>query len=256
MSGSRRPKSPVRRCIKRREQHPEQAGQGGPVGGAEPVQQRLLVLDEIGQGGVHPGPAGRGQRDQHAAPVLRIRLTADQSGGGQPVHPVGHRAGGDQGGPEQCPGRELIRRSLPAQRGQHVEFPGLQAVCGERGAPGQVQVPGQPGDPAEHLERLHVQVGPLGPPGGHQVVHLVARLSGAARAIIHARSISLDIKRVSGQPGSYTLTSRKGGVVRCGTQAPTCGSAVNGRGPSSTCSPGCRRPIRAMWWTWAAARAT
>ncbi len=184
-------------------------GQGGPVGGAEPVQQRLLVLDEVGQGGVHPGPAGRGQRDQHAAPVLRVRLAADQSGGGQPVHPVGHRAGGDQGGPEQCPGRELIRRSLPAQRGQHVEFPGLQAVCGERGAPGQVQVPGQPGDPAEHLERLHVQVGPLGPPGGDQVVHLVARLSGAGRAIIHARSISLDIKRVSGQHRIVYLDVKK-----------------------------------------------
>jgi len=46
-------------------------------------------------------------------------------------------------------------------------------VLGERAAPRDVQVPRQPGDPAEHLHRLHVQVGPLSSPRGDQVVHLV-----------------------------------------------------------------------------------
>ena len=71
---------------------------------------------------------------------------------------------------------------------------------GERGPPGPVQVPGQPGHPAEHLERLHVQVGPLGVPGGHQVVHLVARQRRrglASGLLVHAGSISLDIKTVT-----------------------------------------------------------
>ena len=35
-------------------------------------------------------------------------------------------------------------------------------------------MPGEPGDPAEHLQRLHVQVRPLRPPRGDQVIYLVA----------------------------------------------------------------------------------
>jgi hypothetical protein len=35
-------------------------------------------------------------------------------------------------------------------------------------------VPGQPGDPAEHLKRLHVKVGPLRSPGLDELVDLVA----------------------------------------------------------------------------------
>ena len=73
-----------------------------------------------------------------------------------------------------APGAELVGRALPAQRGQHVELPGLQAVRGERGPAGPVQVPGQPGHPAEHLQRLEVQVGPLRLPAGDQLVDLVA----------------------------------------------------------------------------------
>ncbi len=48
-------------------------------------------------------------------------------------------------------------------------------MIGERSAPGDVQVPGEPGDPAEHLQRLRVQVRPLGPPGGNEVIHLVVQ---------------------------------------------------------------------------------
>jgi hypothetical protein len=36
-------------------------------------------------------------------------------------------------------------------------------------------VPGQPGDPAQHLQRLDIEIRPLGPPGGHQVIHLVTQ---------------------------------------------------------------------------------
>jgi len=48
-------------------------------------------------------------------------------------------------------------------------------VLGERAAPRDVQVPGQPGDPAEYLHRLDIQVRPLSSPGGHQVIYLVAQ---------------------------------------------------------------------------------
>jgi energy-coupling factor transporter ATP-binding protein EcfA2 len=129
---------------------------------------------------VHPLPAGRGQRDQYPALIPGVGFPADQVRGGEPVDPVRHGAGGDQGGAEQGTRRELERRSLPAQRRQHVELPRFQPVLGERAAPRDVQVPGQPGDPAEHLHRLDVQIGPLGPPRGDQVVHFVAeqRLDG------------------------------------------------------------------------------
>jgi hypothetical protein len=48
-------------------------------------------------------------------------------------------------------------------------------VRSERAAPRDVQVPCKPGDPAQHLERLDIEIGSLAPPGGDQVIDLVAR---------------------------------------------------------------------------------
>ncbi len=74
-------------------------------------------------------------------------------------------------------------------------------MLGEGGTPGPVQVPGEPGHPAEHLERLHVEVGPLGVPGGDEIVHLIAGqrsgLDWPSGVFVHAGSISLDIKSVA-----------------------------------------------------------
>jgi hypothetical protein len=54
-------------------------------------------------------------------------------------------------------------------------------------------VPCQPGHPAQHLQRLDIQVRPLRLPGRDQVVHLVAqRLPG--HRLVHWRSISLDVE--------------------------------------------------------------
>jgi hypothetical protein len=136
-------------------------------------QQRALAAQQVGQGRVRLRHALLGERDQDAPLVLRVGLPAHQARRGQPVDPVGHGARGHQGGTEQRAGRQLERRPLPAQRGEHVELPRFEAVVGERAAPRDVQVPGQPGDPAEHLHRLHVEVGTLRPPRGDQIVHLV-----------------------------------------------------------------------------------
>jgi hypothetical protein len=46
-------------------------------------------------------------------------------------------------------------------------------VRGERRPPGPVQVPGQPGDAAEDLERFDVKVGALGTPARDQFINLV-----------------------------------------------------------------------------------
>src|SRR5581483_10777210 len=83
--------------------------------------------------------------------------------------------GGDEGLGEQLAGGELVGSAGPAQRGEYVELPRLEPVLRERGTPRPVQVPGQPGDPAEHFKRLDVQVGALPAPGSDQSIDLVPR---------------------------------------------------------------------------------
>jgi hypothetical protein len=71
-------------------------------------------------------------------------------------------------------------------------------VRGEGGPPGAVDVPGQPGHAAEHLERTHVEVGSLTAPCGHQAVDLVLHGTsyvGLVLEIIDAKS--LDIKNLA-----------------------------------------------------------
>jgi hypothetical protein len=54
----------------------------------------------------------------------------------------------------------------------------------ERAAPRDIQVPGKPGDPAQHLERLDIEIGPLAPPGGDQVIDLVTQLGVGASPLV------------------------------------------------------------------------
>jgi hypothetical protein len=143
--------------------------------GVQSGQQCALAVQQVGQGRVHPLLAPVGQDDEHSPLVPRVGLAADEAGGGQPVDPVGHGARGHQRRAEQRAGGELERRSLPAQRREHVEFPRLKLVIGERPTARDVQVPSQPGDATEDLQRLDVQVRPLRPPGGHQVIHFIAQ---------------------------------------------------------------------------------
>ena len=131
---------------------------------SSPVSNSRSLRQQVGEGGVDGGQAAAGQGDQDASLVLRIGLPADQSGVGQPVYPVRHGARCHERGAEQRAGAQLIRRALPAQRGQDIELPGFKPVRGERRPPCPVQVPGQPGDPAEHLQWFDVEVGPLGTP--------------------------------------------------------------------------------------------
>jgi hypothetical protein len=156
----------------------------------QPGQQRPLPVQQAGQRRVHPLLSPVGEDDQHAPLIPGVGLAADEPLGRQPVDPVRHGAGGDQRGPEQRARRELERRALPAQRREHVEGPRLELVLGERPAPRDVQVPGQPGDPAEHLHRLHVQIGPLRLPRGDQVVHLVSQQRLGEDPVVGVRNIA------------------------------------------------------------------
>jgi serine/threonine-protein kinase RsbW len=194
-------------CVQRGEQDAQQVGQDAPVSRAEAVQQLVLADHQVGEGLVGPLLAFGSECDQDPAAVLRIWPPVDQSRVRQPVDPVGHGPRRDERGPEQCAWRQLVGRPLPAQCRQHVEPPGLEAVAGEGGPAGPVQMPREPGDAAEHLQRLDVQIRPLRMPGADEIVDLVAEPGGRAgarsrwcapstRGLRHARSISLDIKSV------------------------------------------------------------
>ena len=98
---------------------------------------------------------------------------AHQAAGLQLVDAVRDGARADQRLLAELPGGQLVRRSGPPQRGQDVELGRVQAMRGERLPPGPVQVPGQPGDPGQHGQRLDVQLGALPPPRLDQKVHLV-----------------------------------------------------------------------------------
>ena len=143
------------------------------LGVAEVGQHDLLGLEQVRECGVDCVAAFVGQPDQNAAAVVGMLLAGDQAAGTQPVHPVGHGAGGDQGLRQQLARGQLIGVARSAERGKHVELPGLQAVGAERRRPATVEKAGQPADPRQHLHRRHVQVRPLPTPGIDEPVDLV-----------------------------------------------------------------------------------
>jgi low temperature requirement protein LtrA len=162
-----------RRRVEGGEQGAQQAGEYLALWPVEAGKQLPLPVEQAGQRRVDGRLPVLGERHKHAAPVPRVGLAPDQAGGGEPVDPVRHGARSHQRGAQQRAGRELEWRPYPAQRGEHVELPLLQALAGERTAPRDVQVPGQPGDPAEHLQRLGVQVRTLRLPLRDEFVDLV-----------------------------------------------------------------------------------
>ena len=127
-------------------------------------------------------------------------MPLDQSACGEPVDPVRHGPRRDQGLLQKPSGGEPVGLTGATQRGEHVELPALEAVAAERLATRTVEVTGQPGDPAEHLQRCDIEVGTLAPPRRDEVVDLVAarrcgrRLASrrgvdpepAADAVLHA----------------------------------------------------------------------
>jgi hypothetical protein len=159
--------------VERDQQGPQQRRQCLAFRLAKAGEQRLLAVEQVGEGGVYDGPAAVREGDEDAAAVAGIRLAVDEPRVREAIDPVGHGPRGDQGRAQQRPRRELEGRPGPAQRGEHVELPRLKAVRGERAAPRDVQVPAEPGDPAQHLERLDIEIRPLAPPRCYQVIDLV-----------------------------------------------------------------------------------
>jgi hypothetical protein len=186
-----------RPALERDDERAQQPRQGALLGGVEAGEERLLPRQQAVQGPVDGDPTRHGQPDQDPAPVVRVGRPPHQAASRQPVDAVGHRAARDQSLLEQPPGRELVRRPGPAQRGQHVELPRLEGVLGERLSPGPVEVVAEPADPAEHLHRPKVEVGALPAPGLDEPVHLVPHGPILAVEI-------LDIETLSHMSSVYT----------------------------------------------------
>ena len=176
----------LRRCgpsiVERADDGAEQVGERDLVVEIAVAQQPALLLEESVEGGVDPSRPSSVRRTStpRRSPGSGSRSTRPLRL--EPVDPVGHRPGGDHRLRDQPTGGELVRRPGPAQRGQHVELPGLEVVRREGLTPGEVEVPGQPGDPAEDLQRRDVEVGPLALPGRDQAVDLVPAC-GSARTM-------------------------------------------------------------------------
>ena len=130
--------------VERREQDPERLREGALFCLVKSVQQGPLAAKQVIKRRVGDGQATAGQPHLHAPLVMGVLVPAHQPGLGEPVNPVGHRARGHQRGVQQSAGTELVRRSLPAQRREHIELPRLQPMCGAGSSPGPVQVPAEP----------------------------------------------------------------------------------------------------------------
>ena len=159
--------------LERGDQATEQGGQRLALLAGQRRQQVTLAGQQVGQRGVDPLLAAGGEADVHAPAVGRVGKPLHETADLQPVDPVGHGAGGHQGLGEQLTGGEDVRTPRATQRRQHVELPHLELVRLERAAPGPVEVPGETGDAAEHLERPDVEVRTLAGPRGDQPVDLV-----------------------------------------------------------------------------------
>ena len=123
--------------------------------------------------------AGLGQLDDDAAAVVGVGAAADESAALEAVDPVGHGAAGDKRLLHELSGRELVGLAGPAQGGEHVELPPLEAVLREGLRAVEVEPPGQPRDAREDLQRGDVEVGALAVPGLDDPVDVV----GSARAV-------------------------------------------------------------------------
>ncbi len=174
-SGWRRPSCSASSCsAEGLEQAAQQAGELVAAVVGEVAHQLGLRCQQRLERPVDGDLAGGGEAHQHPASVPRVGQPLHEPPGGQSVHPVGHGAAGHQGLAQQPSRGQLVGVAGPAQGGQHVELPDLDLVRGEGVLAGQVEVPGEPADPAEDLDRGQVEVGTLARPCLHQLVDLVS----------------------------------------------------------------------------------
>ncbi len=111
---------------------------------------------------------------------------------------------------EELTGREPVRRSGAAQRGQHVELPILQIMGAERTRAEAVQAAGQSANPREHLHRRKIEIRTFPSPGLDDGVDLIPRLAGHTRSLDGLRAA--EIARRGTELHVDALGCRHGGI--------------------------------------------
>ena len=92
------------------EQQPQVVGELIMLSDIQGGENSVLSGQQFGQGRIDCFLTSVGQLNQHAAPVVRMILSGNQAAAGEPVHPIGHRSGRDQGLTHQLTWRQPVRR--------------------------------------------------------------------------------------------------------------------------------------------------
>lgn len=175
------------------QQEPQAASELIMVCSGQAIQDLALRCHQFSQRGVNRLPAGVGQLDKDAAPIIRVILPDDKASPGEPVNPIGHRSRGDERFPEQLTRRQPVRRARATQRGQNVELPRLQTMSVEGISPEPIQVASQPANPGQHLHRRNIDVWTLAPPRLHDGVDLVTSLVAGHNRSLDVKTLDVEI---------------------------------------------------------------
>ena len=165
------------------------AGEALLVRRARGAEQLGLGVDEAGDRGIHPAETGRRS--------CTTRMPRPSFGSVRRVHELPRSTSRSMRLVivpletrvccSSCFGLSWYGLPGAAERREHVELPGLELGAREGGAPGPVEVLGQPADAGEHLQRREIQVGALAQPGIDDAVDFVTRghspiIGGGCRA--------------------------------------------------------------------------
>ena len=157
------------------------------------IQNLALGRHQFCQRGIDRLPAGVGQLDEDAAPIIGVILPDDQASPGEAIYPIGHGARCDERFAYQLTRRQPVWRSRAAQRCQYVEFPRLQIMSAEDIRPETVEVASQPADPGQHLHRRNIDVGALALPRIDDGVDLVPSLMAGHNRSLEVKTLDVEI---------------------------------------------------------------
>lgn len=118
----------------------------------------MLALEQVGEGTVNGSFAGLGEFDPHSTTISWVRRTTHEVALDQSIHPVCHRAAGDEGLSAQLTGRQSVWLTGSAKCGQNVELPAVEVVDLESLGASVVEMPRQSSHTGKHRERLDVEV--------------------------------------------------------------------------------------------------
>ena len=161
----------------------KQVVEGAPVGRRQGAQEALLVGHVGLEGVVDDRLPVRGQPDEDAPPVGRIRSALDQARLDEAVEALGHPARREQGRAHQLGRVELVGRPGAAQSRQQVEPARLEPVLGESCRERCVRERRRPVEPADEAQRGRVHVRSLAPPLLEDAVDVVGTLGSHVQRI-------------------------------------------------------------------------